>query len=78
LSIIRLQGKRGLEIVAADTGKGIEDVGLALTDGFSTRGGLGSGLPGASRMMSELHVASDAGRGTVVRAVKWLAEETAS
>jgi serine/threonine-protein kinase RsbT len=75
LRIIRVDGKKGLEVVARDTGKGIEDVEAALTDGFSTGGGLGSGLPGAQRMMSELHVASDVEGGAVVRAVKWLEEE---
>jgi serine/threonine-protein kinase RsbT len=77
LRIIRVQGKKGLEVVARDTGKGIEDVDLALKDGFSTRGGLGSGLPGARRMMSELQVASDIEGGAVVRAVKWLEEQRA-
>jgi serine/threonine-protein kinase RsbT len=72
LSVIRVDGKRGLEVVATDSGRGIADVDRALTDGFSTNGGLGSGLPGARRMMSELSVDSDLGRGTVVRAVKWL------
>jgi len=75
LRIIRVQGKKGFEVVARDSGKGIEDVELALKDGFSTRGGLGSGLPGARRMMSELHVASDIEGGAVVRAIKWLEEQ---
>jgi serine/threonine-protein kinase RsbT len=37
----------GLLVVARDAGPGIGDVDLALSDGHSTYGGLGLGLPGA-------------------------------
>ena len=67
-------GVRGIEIVARDRGGGIEDVALALQDGYSTGAGLGCGLPGVARLMSELHVATEIGVGTTVRAVKWLEE----
>src|SRR2546426_2954415 len=39
-------GKRGVEVLAADTGPGILDVTLAMRDGFSTSRSLGLGLPG--------------------------------
>ncbi len=55
-----------------DEGQGIEDIDLALQDGSSTNGGLGGGLPGVNRLMSEIEISSVVGKGTVVRAVKWL------
>ena len=61
----------GIELEVVDDGPGIRDVSLALSDGFSTSGGMGSGLPGARRLMSELTVSSSEGGGTVVKAVKW-------
>ena len=35
-----------------------------MTDGYSTYGGLGLGLPGARRLMDEFAVVSETGRGT--------------
>lgn len=67
-----LDGPKGLEVVAWDQGKGIEDVNLAIQDGYSTNGGLGGGLSGVSRLMSEMQISSALGAGTVVRAVKWV------
>jgi len=64
----------GLEVVASDSGPGIYDLELAMTDGQSTNGGLGGGLPGVKRLMSEMEITSVVGQGTVVKAVKWLIE----
>lgn len=64
----------GLEVVASDSGPGIDDLELAMTDGQSTNGGLGGGLPGVKRLMSEMEITSVMGQGTVVKAVKWLNE----
>jgi serine/threonine-protein kinase RsbT len=64
-------GRRGLRVVARDAGPGIVDVELALSDGHSTYGGLGLGLPGCRRLMDEFHVASEPGRGTTVTLHKW-------
>lgn len=61
----------GLELCAEDEGPGIPDLALALTDGYSTRQGLGCGLPGVRRLMDEFAIDSRPGRGTRVRAVKW-------
>lgn len=59
-----------LEIIAVDEGPGIADVGLALTDGFSTNGGLGCGLPGVARLLDHLEIDTAAGHGTRIRARK--------
>lgn len=63
---------KGIEIVARDQGPGIANIELALTDGISTSNGLGIGLPGARRLMGELHIESASGQGTSIMARKWL------
>ncbi|MDW4904076.1 ATP-binding protein [Streptomyces sp. ADMS] len=65
------QGRRGVRATFADDGPGIDDVGQAMTDGFSTRGSMGLGLPGARRLVDDLTLASAAGSGTTVVIVKW-------
>ena len=65
-------GRRlGIRIMFADTGPGIPDLDRAFTDGYSTGGGLGLGLSGARRLMDEFDLRTEAGKGTVVTAVKW-------
>ena len=63
--------RRGIRVVARDTGPGISDVEQALADGYSTYDGLGLGLPGARRLMDEFSIASEPGRGTTVSMTKW-------
>jgi serine/threonine-protein kinase RsbT len=69
------QPRRGVQIVARDTGPGIFDVEQALTDGYSTYHGLGLGLPGARRLMDEFAVVTEVGRGTTVTMTKWRQED---
>ena len=67
------QGNRhGLQIVARDEGPGIPDVAQAMQYGFSTRKGLGVGLPGAKWLMDEFDIVSQVGKGTTVTMKKWL------
>jgi len=66
--------RRGVRIVARDSGPGIADVEQALTDGYSSYHGLGLGLPGARRLMDEFAVVSEIGRGTTVTMTKWRQE----
>ena len=66
--------RRGVRVVARDTGPGIPDLTRALTDGYSTYQGLGLGLPGARRLMDEFSVISEVGRGTTVTMTKWRTE----
>jgi serine/threonine-protein kinase RsbT len=63
--------RRGLRLVFEDSGPGIADVGLAMTDGYTTGGGLGMGLPGAKRLCSEFDLESGPGEGTRVTLVRW-------
>ncbi|GGT78458.1 MULTISPECIES: ATP-binding protein [Streptomyces] len=73
LSIERLRraGAVGLRLTVRDDGPGIADLEGALTDGFTTGGGLGHGLGGARRLMHEFEVRSAPGQGTTVTAVRW-------
>ena len=60
------KGMIGVECV--DEGPGIEDVEMALTDGFSTgKNSLGRGLGGAKRLARTFTIESSPGKGTVVR-----------
>src|SRR5262245_30090475 len=61
----------GIEVVARDEGPGIPDVELAMQSGYSTSGSLGLGLPGVRRLMDEVGIDSEVGRGTTVVAKKW-------
>ena len=61
----------GIEVVARDQGPGIPDVELAMQSGYSTSGSLGLGLPGVRRLMDEVGIDSEVGRGTTVVAKKW-------
>jgi serine/threonine-protein kinase RsbT len=68
------RGRRGIRVVARDAGPGIEDLDRALTDGFTTGGGLGLGLPGARRLVDEFDIESAVGVGTTVTLVMWTRE----
>lgn len=63
--------RRGLRLHFEDTGPGIPDVKLALTDGWTSGGGMGLGLPGSKRLVHEFEIASTAGAGTRVSITRW-------
>ena len=56
----------GLRVSFEDHGPGIADIGLALSNGYSTGGGLGLGLGGAKRLVQEFEIFSATGQGTRV------------
>ncbi len=64
--------RRGMAVIAQDSGGGIADIELALRDGYSTAQTLGAGLPGVRRLMDDFSIESKVGVGTKVRAIKWL------
>ncbi len=64
-------GRIGIELTFKDSGPGITDVEQAMQGGYTTRDGLGMGLPGAKRLMDEFEIASESGKGTIVTAKKW-------
>ena len=64
-------GRRGLRLIFEDQGPGIPDIQLALTDGYTSGGGLGLGLGGSKRLVNEFDIASKVGEGTRVTVTRW-------
>jgi len=64
--------KHGISITARDDGPGIRDIPQAMQYGYSTRKGLGVGLPGAKWLMDDFDIDSAVGRGTTITMKKWL------
>lgn len=64
---------RGIRLVFEDDGPGIADPDLALTDGWTSAGGLGLGLSGTRRLVHEFRLESTPGCGTRVEIVHWQA-----
>ncbi|MFY1687355.1 anti-sigma regulatory factor [Plantactinospora sp. WMMB782] len=71
VSVVDSGRRRGIRIVFSDDGPGIANLELALTDGYTSGGGLGLGLGGARRLVDEFEVETAAGRGTRVTVTKW-------
>jgi serine/threonine-protein kinase RsbT len=63
--------RRGLRMTFEDEGPGISDLTLALSDGYTTGSGLGLGLGGTRRLMSEFRIQSEVGKGTRVQVARW-------
>ncbi|SHM36694.1 ATP-binding protein [Actinacidiphila paucisporea] len=70
-AMVEERGRRGVQLVFADQGPGIADVDLALTDGWSSGGGMGLGLPGSRRLVDDFSLDTAAGHGTTVSITKW-------
>jgi serine/threonine-protein kinase RsbT len=64
--------RKGLRATFRDRGPGIADIALAMSDGYSSRGSLGIGLPGTRRLVDEFNIASRPGSGTIVTIAKWV------
>ena len=71
LEILNEGVRNGLRLVFEDKGPGIEDVDLALKDGYTTGSGLGLGLGGARRLVNEFEIQSKPGAGTRVAITRW-------
>ncbi len=71
LEVIAAGFRQGLRLTFIDQGAGISDIDLALKDGYTTGRGLGMGLSGAKRLMSEFEISSRVGEGTRVTVTKW-------
>lgn len=68
-------GRAGIEVKFVDHGPGIANLEMALTEGYTTGGGLGMGLPGAKRLVDEMEIDSVVGKGTTVTLRKWRRNE---
>jgi serine/threonine-protein kinase RsbT len=64
-------GRKGIRVTFLDTGPGIADLDLAMTDGWTSGDGLGLGLSGARRLVDEFELTSAPGAGTTVVVSKW-------
>jgi serine/threonine-protein kinase RsbT len=72
LSVVRDDnGRAGIKVIARDQGPGIENLELALQDGYTSGGGLGLGLPGARRLVDDFNIETAPGQGTTVTLVMW-------
>jgi serine/threonine-protein kinase RsbT len=72
LSVVRDDnGREGIQVIARDEGPGIENVELALQDGYTSGTGLGLGLPGARRLVDDFQIETTPGQGTKVTLVMW-------
>lgn len=71
ISPVNTVSRSGVRVKAQDYGPGIQDIKSALTDGFSTGGSLGLGLPGTRRIVDEFDIQSVPGEGVTVTIVKW-------
>ncbi|MDQ7996285.1 MAG: anti-sigma regulatory factor [Luteibacter sp.] len=69
--ILEEERRKGLRLVFRDEGPGIPDLKLAMTDGWTSGGGLGLGLTGAKRLVDDFSVESTPGVGTRVMICKW-------
>jgi serine/threonine-protein kinase RsbT len=74
--VVRLEAlvegiRKGIRLTFEDQGPGIPDIELALTDGYTTGNGLGLGLSGSKRLMTEFEIVSKVGEGTRVTVTKW-------
>jgi serine/threonine-protein kinase RsbT len=63
--------RKGLRLCFEDNGPGIADIGLALTDGYTSGGGMGLGLSGSKRLVNEFDIWSKPGEGTRVTVTRW-------
>ncbi|MFH8462472.1 anti-sigma regulatory factor [Streptomyces sp. NPDC017991] len=65
------RGRRGVRLVFSDDGPGIPDVELALTDGWTSGGGMGLGLSGSRRLVDDFVLDTTPRQGTTVTITKW-------
>lgn len=82
-SVIKEEDRTGIEITSIDLGPGITNVDIAIEDGYSTLGTMGTGLGAVDRLMDEFHIWTNCNESasnkqqhscTRIIARKWLAK----
>jgi serine/threonine-protein kinase RsbT len=63
--------RQGIRLRFVDQGPGIADLDLAMTDGWTSAGGLGLGLSGSRRLSNDFDIQSAPGAGTRVTITRW-------
>ncbi|MDF2457427.1 MAG: anti-sigma regulatory factor [Cytophagaceae bacterium] len=71
IEVINQGRDNGIRLTFVDQGPGIENIELAMKDGYSTGKSMGLGLPGTKRLVSEFNIQSSVGKGTTVTIIKW-------
>ena len=71
IEVISMGRDSGIRLTFQDSGPGIENITLAMKDGFTTGKSLGIGLPGTKRLVNEFDIKSVVGEGTTVTIIKW-------
>ena len=66
-----VEGHQALIVTCIDKGPGIENLELAMSDGYTSGLGMGYGLPGAKRLVDRFEILSKVNEGTSVRIMKW-------
>ena len=64
-------GVNGVRVTFIDEGPGIDNLELAMTDGYTTGGGMGLGLSGARRLADDFDLDTAPGKGVRVSITKW-------
>ncbi|MDP9124420.1 MAG: anti-sigma regulatory factor [Pseudomonadota bacterium] len=70
-AVVKRDARTGLRLDFEDRGPGIPDVALAMTDGWTSGGGMGLGLSGSKRLMHDFAIRSAPGEGTCVTITRW-------
>lgn len=63
--------RKGIRLTFIDQGPGIPNLGLAMTDGWTSGHGMGMGLTGAKRLVNDFDIESKVGEGTRVMIARW-------
>lgn len=63
--------KAGVRLTFVDQGPGIPDIARAMTDGYTSGGGMGLGMGGTKRLVDDFQLESTPGVGTRLAITKW-------
>lgn len=66
-----VDNRETLIITFIDQGPGIDNLELAMKDGYTSGGGMGYGLPGAKRLVDSFEIRTEKDKGTAIRLMKW-------
>ena len=71
VEVEQLGVRRAVRLTFEDQGPGIPDIERAMTDHYTSGGGLGLGLGGAKRLCNEFAIHSVVGEGTRIMLARW-------
>ena len=71
MDVVRGDPRFGVKLSFIDKGPGIPNLELAMSDGWTSGGGLGMGLPGARRLVNEFDIQTGVGAGTRITVARW-------